>query len=246
MKQRKIIGIFFSTLLHTAILWGVVVAAAHTETDKKHPSPTINFTVTKPPSPQPTPKPKPKIVKKKKKKIVLPPVSHRREVPKKVEEVKPVFGVTKKTVAPAPSKNAPTMRIGNTLMKAEEKEFTPPTEVKDYASGKKIEQRREKGDIFSPIPLIELAVMPKPISPTKPKYPEELEDAEIEGEVLLKLSIDKTGKVVSVKVISSDHPQFAASAKKTAQKYKFIPGKDKKGNSVAVVIEMPIVFEVSF
>ena len=245
MKRGRIAGLFISTLLHTAILWGVIVATSQKESNKKHPPSIINFTVTKPPAPKP-PEPEKKVVKKRKKKIVRAPISHKRENPKKVEEVKPVFGVTKKSVAKAPSKTAPTMRIGNTLMKAQEKKFTPPSEVKDYASGRRIEQRKEKGDIFSPVPLFDLAVMPKQISPVKPDYPEELEEEEIEGEVLLKLSIDKTGKVVKIIVISSDHKLFTQSAVKTAKNYKFIPGKDKKGNAVAVNIEMPIVFEVDF
>ena len=244
MKKGRVTGLFISTLLHSAILWGVIAATAQKDFQKKHPPSVINFTVTKPPPPKP-PEPEKKIVKKIKKKRVKPPISHKREKPKKVEEVKPVFGVTKKSVAPTPSKTAPTVRIGNTLMKEEEKEFTPPSEVKDYSAGKKIEQR-EKGTLFSPVSLIELAVMPRPISPVKPDYPEQLEEEEIEGEVLLKLSIDKSGKVVAIKVISSDHKLFTKSALRTAKNYKFIPGKDKKGNAVAVNIEMPIVFEVPF
>lgn len=238
MKTRKAIGLFISTLLHSAILWAVV--AAHTYADpKKHPSSVINFTVTKPP---PKEKPKPKIVKKKKKRA---PISHKREKPKKIEDVKPVFGVTKKSVAKAPSKNAPIMRVGNTLMKEQEEKFTPPAEVKEYASGKKIVERK-KGPVFSPVPLIDLAVMPKPIYPAKPTYPEELEENDVEGEVLLRLSINKKGKVVAIKVLSSDHTLFAQSATKTAKLYKFIPGKDKKGNTVAVNIEMSFVFEPDF
>jgi TonB family protein len=234
MKTRKAVGLFISTLLHSAILWSLVVAHTYTA-PKKHPSSVINFTVTKPP---PKKKEKPKIVKKKKKRA---PISHKREKPKKIEEVKPVFGVTKKSVAKTPSKNAPIMRIGNTLMKEQEKKFTPPAEVKDYASGTKIVER-EKG--FSPIPLIDLSVMPKPISPTDPDYPKELEDEEIEGEVLLRISVDKRGKVVAIKVLSSDHALFSQSATKTVKQYKFIPGKDKKGNAVAVNVELAIVFEL--
>lgn len=79
-----------------------------------------------------------KITKKINKKPAPPPlpVSHKRtldEPPSKVEDVKPVFGVSKKTVTHADTTGM-AVRVGNTLMKEQEEEFTPPEEVKDYVT----------------------------------------------------------------------------------------------------------------
>jgi periplasmic protein TonB len=90
----------------------------------------------------------------------------------------------------------------------------------------------------------ELAVMPRAINPSKPKYPKRLEEEEIEGEVILELSISKEGKVVNIKVIDSDHKLFTESALATVKKYKFSPGKTKDGTPVDAVIEFTIQFEM--
>ncbi len=190
-----------------------------------------------PPPPPPLP-PLPKKVEIKKK----PPVSHIKKEVEETEEVKPVFGVTKKTVDEMPTEGIG-VRVGNTLMKEMEEEYTPPENVKDYAAGKNLEER-EKKPLFVPVPATELAIMPRAINPAKPKYPEKLEEEEIEGEVILELSISKEGKVISIKVIDSDHKLFTEAALAAARNYRFTPGKTKDGTPVDAVIEFTITFEM--
>ncbi len=242
MTRAMRFGIACSALVHGMLLAAVLSVHQPSQTEQQ-PS-VIAFTVSPPPPPPPPP---PKAVKKMKKPVKRPPVSHirKKKTPPK-KPVKPVFGVTQKSVLKTPTPDAPAVRVGNTLMKKQEKEFTPPEQVKDYAAGERLEERKNKAAVFSPVPLIEIGTMPKPISPVKPEYPEELKEDEVEGEVIVKLSINKQGKVVKVAIISSDNPLFTASVKKTVKKYRFIPGKDKKGHPVDVEIEMPIIFELDF
>jgi protein TonB len=86
--------------------------------------------------------------------------------------------------------------------------------------------------------------MPKAINPVKPRYPKKLEEEEIEGEVILELSISKEGKIINIKVIDSDHKLFTESALATVRKYRFSPGKTKDGTPVDAVIEFTIKFEM--
>ncbi|HQO91117.1 MAG TPA: TonB family protein [bacterium] len=192
-----------------------------------------------PPPPPPLP-PLPKKVEIKKK----PPVSHIKKEVEETEEVKPVFGVTKKTVDEKPTEGIG-VRVGNTLMKEMEEEYTPPDQVKDYSAGSKLEEREKNtGPVFAPVPNTELAIMPRAINPAKPKYPEKLEEEEIEGEVILELSISREGKVVNIKVIDSDHKLFTEAALAAAKNYRFTPGKTKDGTPVDAVIEFTITFEM--
>ncbi len=189
---------------------------------------------------------KKKIVRKKrhiKKKIVRKklPVSHIRkkiEIKEKPKEIKPVFGVTKKT-AVNKDKKAIAVRVGNTLMKEQEKKFTSPKKVKNYFAGKKIEE-------FNPVSDFDLSKKPQFKMKIEPVYPEELQDEGIEGKVLLKISINKRGKIVKIKILKSDNPLFSKSAIAAIKKSTFIPGKDKNGKAVDATIRIPIKFEIDF
>lgn len=238
------VGIFVSALIHIFLAASVFqVSRVNITKEEYEKSRFVNVEIQKP-EPKPEPKPKPPPIEKKIEKKKEPPVSHIKKEAEDVEEVKPVFGVTKKTVDEKPTEGIG-VRVGNTLMKEMEEEYTPPDQVKDYAAGKKLEERK-KDDTpkFSPIPSTELAVMPRAINPSKPKYPKKLEEEEIEGDVILELSISKTGVVINIKVLESDNKLFAESAVKTVSKYKFQPGKTKDGTPVDAIIELTISFEM--
>lgn len=239
-------GIFVSAFIHISLIASLFhLSRIEIKTKQFEKSNFVQIQIKKPeqkPAPKPEPPQFPKKVETKK----IPPVSHiRKEAEKTEEEVKPVFGVTKKTVEDKAGEGIG-VRVGNTLMKEMEKEYTPPENVKDYASGSKLEERDTKEDTnkFSPVPSTKLAIMPVVINPAKPTYPKALEEEEIEGEVILELSISKTGAVVNIKVIESDNKLFAEAAIKTVSKYKFKPGKTKDGTPVDAVIEFTISFEM--
>lgn len=189
-------------------------------------------------APKPLPKPAPKKVKKKREL----PVSHIRKESERVEDVKPVFGVTKKSVDEKMTQGIG-VRVGNTLMKEMEKEYTPPEKVKDYAAGKKIREVGSSSN-FNPVALSKIVTMPQVINPKRPSYPKLLEEEEIEGTVILELSISKKGEVIKVKVIESDHELFSKSAIKSVKNYKFKPAKLADGTSADAVIEFTVKFEM--
>ncbi len=206
------------------------------------------------PKPKPKPKPEPKkvyrvkkVAKFRKKTVNEAPVSHVRKKPDgKVQDtdVKPVFGVTKKSVV-AGKGSGIGVRVGNTLMKEQEKEYTPPEKVKDYYAGNKLKESKIDPNIkkftTAPVPSFELSSLPVYKSRVKPEYPEELLDEELEGEVLLTVLINEKGRVISVKVKRSDHALFSKAAKKAMKKTRFKPGMID-GKAVATSIDIPVKF----
>ena len=209
-------GVIISLILHGSILLSFDYMAK-SKVIKKHydssllvPVQIAKKKIPKPASKKVKPKPKEpkKIVKKKKpppkvikKTKVNPlPVSHQRTENKevsKVEDVKPVFGVTKKTVAEGiPRETGVAVRVGNTLMKEMEAEYTPPEEVRQYVT----------------IPVFDLTILPEFKSRVTPEYPESLQDLEIEGKVFLSATIDDRGVVTAVRVLRSDHELFSKAA----------------------------------
>ncbi len=237
------IGIIVSAFIHIFLAASIFeVSRIEITDDEYRKSRFVIVQIAKPETPPPPPPPPPP--QKKIEKKPVPPVSHIKKEAEQVEEVKPVFGVTKKTVDETQTEGIG-VRVGNTLMKEMEEEYTPPDQVKDYASGSKLEERKkDEGPKFTPVPNTELAIMPKAINPAKPKYPEKLEEEEIEGEVILELSISKEGKVINIKVIDSDHKLFTEAALAAAKNYRFTPGKTKDGTPVDAVIEFTITFEM--
>lgn len=246
MKKRGFLslGLLVSALVHISMAASVFQLtrvsivpenygkSTFVQVNIKKPAPEIKKEPVKPPE-------------EKKIEVKKPPVSHIRKEPEKnEEEAKPVFGVTKKTVDE--SAEGIGVRVGNTLMKEMEKEYTPPEEVKDYSSGTEVEERPVKKEEkkFDPVKSTALAQMPVAINPVKPEYPQELEEEEIEGDVILEVSISRTGDVISVKVLESDNRLFSESAVKTVSKYKFKPGRTKDGTPVDAVIELTISFEM--
>ncbi|RJP77439.1 MAG: energy transducer TonB [Desulfobacteraceae bacterium] len=175
--------------------------------------------------------PKPKPVMKKEKKparinaktpINPVPVSHNRtltEEPTKPEDVKPVFGVTQQTVMEAQGAGM-AVRIGNTVMKEQEEEYTPPAEVKEYIT----------------IPVFDLTTMPIFARRVKPEYPEALKEDELEGEVVLSVTIDEKGSVTEVRVIRADHALFAEEAVNAIKASTFEPA-TLNGKPVATILD---------
>jgi TonB family protein len=60
------------------------------------------------------------------------------------------------------------------------------------------------------------------VSRVNPEYPSEAKDRHVEGDVLLKINIDKEGNVYRVEPESGD-PQPSASAAEAAKQWKYRP-----------------------
>ena len=173
----------------------------------------IDVIVKKPP-PKPEPKPKPKPKKKKRKKVDL--RKKRRPKPTKQPKVpppeppKPIFGVTMNSTSKTGA--GVTLRVGNTLMKAPEKAFTKPGDVRPY----------------EPVAGHKLNRYPRLISSERARlerlpYPEQARDEEIEGRVILLLDINYLGKVVRARVLKDPGAGLGAAAVKALRNARFEP-----------------------
>jgi protein TonB len=179
------------------------------------------------PQPRPQPRPRPTTKKPNQEKADSLPQGNRRKIntgtPKK-KSVKPVFGLTRESVQ-AKGEAPLSARIGNTLMKSQEAPFTPPEQVEDYHS----------------VPPFELSSLPLYKLKVTPEYPESLRSTEMEGEVLLAVTIDDQGKVVALEVKRSDNILFTKAAQAALRKCEFTPGM-QNGAPVATTIDIPIKF----
>lgn len=170
------------------------------------------------------PSAKPKVLKPKLKPTLPPSNTPNAKRPADPKKIKPVFGVNRDSVAES-GKSGTSMRVGNTLMQAQEEEFTPPEEVKTYAF----------------VPVFELSTMPVYKTRVAPKYPPSLKKKEVEGEVLLSATIDATGKVVKVTVKRSDNELFSTAAILALKQCTFTPAK-QNDKPVTTTIDVPIKF----
>lgn len=183
-------------------------------------------------------KPKPKTIKKSRQNRYIQPEKQKKRTsdalpvpnkksgkpPAKKETIKPVFGVSRESIQPD-GDSALSVRVGNTLMTPQEEEFTPAEKVEDYHT----------------IPPFELSRLPLYKVKVVPEYPEPLKTEEIEGEVLLTVTIDDQGQVIAIQVKRSDHELFTTAAKAALKKCKFTPGM-QNGLPVTTSIDIPIKF----
>lgn len=92
--------------------------------------------------------------------------------------------------------------------------------------------------------LSEVDQLPRLIEYKEPSYPEEARAEEIEGDVLLKILIDRRGKVIMVKVLDNGgFYEFARVAMRAVKRWRFEPAKIM-GIPVAVWCIQPVRFEL--
>lgn len=167
---------------------------------------------------------KPKVVKPQLKQTLPPSNTPNAKAPVDPKKIKPVFGVNRDSLAKS-GKSGVSMRVGNTLMQAQEEEITPLKEVKAY--------------VF--VPVFELSTMPVYKTRVEPKYPLALKKKEVEGNVLLSATIDATGKVVKVTVKRSDNELFSKAAVFALKQSTFTPAK-LNDQPVTTTIDVPVKF----
>jgi len=178
---------------------------------------------------QPAPLPE----KRKPEKLPQPPApapNTEKPVPPSEKAAEPVFGVTADSVAD--SNGGVAVRVGNTLEKSMEKEFTPPSEV-----GALSEKKRE----IRPVPAYELTVTPTFKIKVEPDFPEELRKAGVEGVVQLELLIGEEGRVLKIRVLQAPDRRLASAAIAAAKKSLFNPGM-MGDRPVPVKIKIPYRF----
>ena len=158
------------------------------------------------PTPAPTPEATPKPTPPPKNPELPPPNKEAKDVDPN-EKPKPVFGVTEESVV---EDSDFSVRVGNTLMKAQEKDFTDPSQVRPYKGGTK---------------AIKTNAPPRVKLKADIEYPTLARQAGKEGRVVLKVLISKSGQVISVSVVKADPPGFGfeQAAVDSVKKWVFYP-----------------------
>lgn len=88
-------------------------------------------------------------------------------------------------------------------------------------------------------------LMMRIVEQVRPRYPDMLRQAGIDGRVLLRFTVDTTGRVdpSSVVVVSSTHDLFAGAARAALLGFRFRPA-EVDGQHVRVLAEMPFEFAI--
>jgi protein TonB len=80
----------------------------------------------------------------------------------------------------------------------------------------------------------------------KPRYPESLRNAGVDGRVLVQFSVDTTGRIdpESVKILESTHDLFSRAVRDALGGFRFRPA-EVGGRRVAALAQMPFEFHVN-
>jgi protein TonB len=177
----------------------------------------IQFTVVEPPPPEPEPEPPPpepepppppKVVNLEKARIVPPDtvVEPAPETAPPDEPPPPVFGVTmSSTVSQG---GAFKVQVGNSLQV--KPEDAPPRE--DVPEGP------------AELKFHAIERPPQLVQEFKAEYPADAKAEGVEGVVVLKLTVDETGRVTDVKVLKGPDPRLNEAARLAAFKFRYKPG----------------------
>jgi protein TonB len=118
--------------------------------------------------------------------------------------------------------------VGNTVYGKTGKQAQDPAEVKSYSAPK-----------YEPIHMVDTA--PVVEHEEKIPYPEEARRAEIEGQVILTITVDLNGKVVAAKVVSGPGYGLNEAALDAIKRFKFRPAM-KDGEAVSTEMRYTYTF----
>lgn len=237
-------AVFVSTVAHAVVIGGLSGAAKNRVREKPRP---VEIALVTPPPPvieeipeQPIeveePKPKPPPPKKKPLEPPpppeTPPPSNTEQPPEEpAEAAPPVFGVTMQSTVSGGS--GMKVRVGNTLMKDPEKNFTKPEDVKPYAGPPKKNY----------VPPSQVSKMARPRGQCRGDYPAEAKRLGIEGKVRLVITIEKDGSVGEVRVREGLGYGLDEVAVAALKKCKFDPAM-KDGEAVAIRVPYTYTFQL--
>ena len=89
-----------------------------------------------------------------------------------------------------------------------------------------------------------LGTPPVPLYSSYPQYPASMKNSGIEGQIIMELGIDETGRLVYGKIAKSLHPVLDRVVLEWIQKQKFTPAYDGDGKAFRVKIYLPIRFKL--
>lgn len=228
-------GLIGSGIVHLVVLAVIIDAALHPKRFEAQ-VPVEFEVVAKPPPPPPPPPPEPpKEEKKPEPKVakVFKPPPPPKDAPPPPKETPPpppneppppdakpsapvMIGVTMSSTTAAGGFAAP---VGNTLYGQAPKVAPRPDEVKPYAA-----------PVTAPppggryVPPYRVTKLPEVASEVKATYPEEARKLGLEGQVVLRLTVDATGKVAKAVVVKGAGNGFDEAALDAVKRFKFKPG----------------------
>jgi protein TonB len=85
---------------------------------------------------------------------------------------------------------------------------------------------------------------PKPKKMVKAEYPKVAREAEVEGIVVLKVTIDENGRVIAVSVVKSESQMFDQAAMDAMRQWVFAPA-EQSGNPVKATVTIPLRFTLN-
>ena len=159
--------------------------------------------------------------------------------------VKPVFGVSKDSLALGGGTGGITMPVGTTLMKEPDAEITPPRKVPKVAVAPPPPppprpRPRPRPRTYN---LTQVTERPRLIKRVVPRYTGRAEDAEVEGVVKLEVIIDTQGRPISVKVLKRLGYGLDQQAVIAVKRCRFSPAK-VKGRPVKCRLVIPFRFRL--
>lgn len=238
-------AIAFSAVAHAALVGTLSQAAQGMERPRPR---VVEMTVVQQPPPveepptapveaEPEPEPKKKPPPPKKKDLAVPPPpdvpppSNSDEPAEPESQAPPVFGVTMRSTVSGGS--GMKVRVGNTLMKDPDKEFTKPEDVKAYRGPPKKDY----------VPPSQVSRMAKRIGECRGKYPEAAKRQGLEGAVRLLITIEADGSVSTAKVLKGLGSGLDEAAVAALKRCKFEPAY-KDGSAVAIRVPYTYRFEL--
>jgi periplasmic protein TonB len=226
-----------SLVVHVGTCTGLGRAARNAPVDRDR---VLEFEVVHhdPPPPPPPPaeeKPKPKPKPPPPKMVdftktpppVVPPPPNQSEPQPKAEPVRPVFGVTMRSTVGPGTGSGFSVRVGNTLMKAPDKDFVSPDEVKPY----------------NPVPLHQVTKMPRLKGECRADYPPQAKQLRIEGQVKLEIEVHPDGAVGEVRVVKGLGYGLDETAVEALKRCRFVPA-EVDGQAVPTRIPYTFTFVI--
>jgi protein TonB len=243
-------GLVGSALFHAALLFLILswkprsvsvepataVEIAVVEREKPPPPPEPPKVEEKKPEPPPKAvRPRAKLLPPPPKEAPPPPQELKEDLPpppnEPPEEAKPqapvMIGISMSSTTSGGGFAAP---VGNSLYGSAPKVAPKPEDVRSYAS--------PAGRYVPPYKVAELPVV---LVEVKAQYPAEARKLGLEGQVVLRVTVDATGKVSSAKVIKGIGNGFDESALEAMRRFKFKPGIDA-GEAIITEITYTMTF----
>ena len=207
--RSLLIGLLLALLVNSSMAWYFLRSVPQQDEPVKEPLEFALFEPPPPPEPEPEPEPpaepEPKVVD-----MSAPPIptdtAPDPDAEPPAEPPPPVFGLSMSSTVDAGASFA--ARVGNTLMKKPEEEFTPPDEVRALPR----------------VSFHKLDQPPRLQRDFRADYPLTAKEGGFQGTVIMKLTIDDEGRVTAVKVVRGVQDQLDAAAKAAAFQFKFKPG----------------------